>query len=152
MTGHRLPVCDRCHYAVPMRRVGALLACTVLAGAAAAPALSAATLTKRFSESANKTLVRITKGTIVVVTLHSTYWTINGANGNEMVEIGQPKYTPAPVGTCVPGGGCGTVSARFRAIRVGWPEITAYRLTCGEALACGPTNNSYTLRIHVTSH
>jgi hypothetical protein len=63
--------------------------------------------------------------------------------------LGAPKFAPAPVGTCVPGEGCGTVTETYRAIRDGSGAINAGRTTCGEALLCAPSQRTYTVRVVV---
>jgi len=51
---------------------------------------------------------------------------------------------------CVPGQGCGTVSATFAAASVGTAIISATREICGEALVCGGTDRMYEVTIAVS--
>ncbi|MHB8692373.1 MAG: hypothetical protein ACYDHH_14125 [Solirubrobacteraceae bacterium] len=117
-------------------------------GVSAAVAASAAT--RSLSESANHHTVKVKKGTTLVVTLHSTYWAFNALSGRALRAKGKAVTTPAPMGTCVPGGGCGTVTARFVAHADGSATISASRTSCGEALLCQPSQRTYTVKVTVT--
>jgi hypothetical protein len=77
-----------------------------------------------------------TGGTLSVV-LHSTYWQYDPPSDPSVLRSqADPTYSPDPPGSCVPGGGCGTLTAGFRALRPGRAVITAHRTSCGEAMAC----------------
>jgi len=111
---------------------------------------AAASGSKRaLSEPANHTTVTVSKGTLITVTLHSTYWSFHSPSG-ALSEKGSPVTKPAPIGKCVPGGGCGTVTARFIATRAGTGTISAARTTCGEAMLCRPSQRTYTVKVKVT--
>ena len=100
----------------------------------------------------NGTTVRIGKGATVVVALSSTYWTFpNAPNPAVLQPVGDVTTTPAPIGTCVPGGGCGTVTATYKAVGGGQATIGAARTTCGEALRCTGNQGSYSVLVVVTA-
>ena len=61
---------------------------------------------------------------------------------------GDPAYAPAP--GCVPGGGCGTVTATYGAVHAGRVTVTANRTSCGEALRCSPEQGSFTVAVVVS--
>jgi hypothetical protein len=132
-----------------MRRITLLVA---VGAAVLVATASATTATRNLSDGANHSTVRVAKGTTVAVTLHSTYWTFHASSGKALKAVGAPILAPAPIGTCVPGGGCGTVTARYRAVKTGSAAINASRVSCGEALACGPSNSTYVVHITVTAH
>ena len=133
-----------------MRRINAVILSLCVAGAVVGSAVAASTATRSLSESANHHTVNVKKGTTLVVTLHSTYWTFNPLSGNALRAKGRPVTVPAPMGTCVPGGGCGTVTARFVAHADGSATISAGRTSCGEALLCQPSQRTYTVKVKVT--
>ena len=84
------------------------------------------------------------------VVLASTYWTFQpSSNPTVLQPDGQPIVAPQIRG-CVPGQGCGTVTADFTANSTGTAIVTATRTTCGEAKACGPANGHYQVTITVT--
>jgi hypothetical protein len=111
-----------------------------------APAASRHSVTVR--DAANGTTVRIRIGTRLTVRLGSTYWTFHGSSNPAVLrEAGTPKVKPR--GGCVPGAGCGTVTARFVARRAGTATVTASRTTCGEALQCTGGQGTYRLTVVV---
>jgi hypothetical protein len=60
--------------------------------------------------------------------------------------------SPAPLPTCpVAGSGCGTVAQEFRAVAPGMAQVTASRVSCGEALRCGDAAGHYQLTVEVTA-
>src|SRR5258708_40049 len=60
--------------------------------------------------------VSVARGGSVTVVLHSTYWQIKApSNPSVLQEQGSPVVAPTMQG-CVPGGGCGTVTAQFKAV------------------------------------
>ena len=88
-------------------------------------------------------------GDVIVATLHNTYWRF-APPGPGLTQIGQETITPAPRGTCLPGVGCGTVIARYRATASGASDVRASRTSCGEALACAPGQGEWTVRVLVS--
>jgi hypothetical protein len=103
------------------------------------------------TESDNGRTIVLRRGGSLTVVLHSTYWTIAGSSAPRVLsERGRPVTTPAPPSAhCVPGQGCGTVTARFLAVGDGRADVTASRTTCGEALMCAPNQRSYVLHVVV---
>ncbi|HEV3053625.1 MAG TPA: hypothetical protein VGX45_03145 [Solirubrobacteraceae bacterium] len=133
-----------------MRRATFLIATAAACAAVAAPvALSAASPTRKLSDTSLHQTVHVSKGTELVVTLHSTYWTFNAPGGRVLTALGSPQVSPAPIGMCVPGQGCGTVTERYRAVKDGTGTINASRTTCGEALLCAPSQRTYAVRVVV---
>src|ERR1700680_110229 len=101
------------------------------------------------SDAENGHTISVRVGDRLTVILHSTYWSVAGSsNAHVMAPDGGPTVSPRPSG-CVPGQGCGTVTAAFDAIAVGTSEITAARTTCGEALRCTGSAGSYRLSVVV---
>jgi hypothetical protein len=112
---------------------------TAAATASAVPtgAPSAAPASVQVTDADNGGTVAVAVGGTVTAVLHSTYWQFDPPSDPAVLRAQGPQTTsPAPRGTCVPGGGCGTVTATFRALRPGRSLITAERTSCGEALRC----------------
>lgn len=86
-------------------------------------------------------------GDVVHVRLGSTYWRFNPLNGDVVRTAGAPAFDPGP--SCIPGGGCGTITQAYRAAKPGKVRITASRTTCGEALRCGPNQQSFSVTLLV---
>lgn len=102
------------------------------------------------TESDNGRMVAVAHGNEVLVTLHSTYWSLQPiANPTVLALLGGPQVTPA--GGCVPGAGCGTVTARYQALAPGQATITATRQSCGEALSCSPSAGTFRVTVVVTA-
>jgi hypothetical protein len=99
-------------------------------------------------ESDNGHVIDVPAGQILVVTLHNTYWRFSPP-GPGITEIGEQVVTPAPRGTCLPGIGCGTVVARYRATSAGSGDLLASRTSCGEALPCAPGQGSWTVHVRI---
>lgn len=101
------------------------------------------------SEPDNGSTVSVPAGTTLTLVLHSTYWTIDpSSNPAVLAERGSPTVDPQTQG-CVPGQGCGTVTARFGAVAAGTATISAHRSSCGEALRCTPDQSSYRILVRV---
>jgi hypothetical protein len=88
-------------------------------------------------------------GDRVDVVLHSTYWTFPGVSDPAVLRpVGAPVTAPQLRG-CVPGGGCGTVTASYDAIAPGTAVVSATRTTCGEAMLCTGNAGSFPVTIAV---
>jgi len=106
--------------------------------------------TIRLADAENGKTVTVTRGTTIVVVLNSTYWTFPTApDAAVLQQQGGSTVTPAPVGTCVPGGGCGTASVTYKVVGAGRSQVTASRTTCGEAMGCVGNAGSYAVQIVV---
>ena len=101
------------------------------------------------SETDNGQTIGVRRGGTVTLVLHSTYWQVTGSSDDAVLAADdQPTTTAPPPGTgCVPGGGCGTVTARYTARAGGTATISARRSTCGEAMACRPDQTTYRVTI-----
>jgi hypothetical protein len=103
------------------------------------------------SDAENGRAITVHVGDRVSVILHSTYWNVAGSsNAAVMAPEGSPTVSPKPSG-CVPGQGCGTVTAVFVATAPGTAQITASRISCGEALRCSGSAGIYRLTVTVQS-
>jgi hypothetical protein len=94
--------------------------------------------------------VSVARGARVVVALHNTYWRIRGSSDPSVVRqtVGQ-RTAPAAPNTCLPGVGCGTVTASFRAVAPGTTHLRADRRSCGEARTCTGGQGRYLVTIRV---
>jgi hypothetical protein len=135
-----------------------LAACS--AGSAATPsapiassvgATPAATASNRqVGEADNGRTVSVTVGSEVTLLLGNTYWQVQGSSDPAVLAlVSGPTASSAGLTACVPGAGCGTVTAVFRALAPGEATITAGRTTCGEALMCTGTAGAYKVTIVV---
>lgn len=102
-------------------------------------------------DSDNGKTLNLHVGDRLEVQLGSTYWTVNGStNGAVLQTIGQAVVSPQPTG-CVPGAGCGFVTALFDAVAPGNAAVTASRNSCGEAMGCTGDQGLYRVSVVVTS-
>lgn len=102
-------------------------------------------------DNQNGKSVTMHPGETLMVTLGSTYWTIQGSSDSQVLapvgkSVTAPKSCSAP-----PGSGCGTVSQEFRAARSGTAQVTASRVSCGEAMRCVGLAGQYQLTVQVTA-
>ena len=116
-----------------------------LSGPTSAP-LSSASL----SEADNGKSIRVTAGASVELVLHNIYWHIAGSSAASILKpIGAPVYSGAGTLKCIPGTGCGTITATFQAVATGTAQISATRTTCGEALQCIGDQKSFAVTLIV---
>jgi hypothetical protein len=103
--------------------------------ASSTPAGPTATLDLAEADSGRTLTVSV--GATVKLVLHNTYWTVQGSsNPSVLAPLGQPVYSGAGSVKCIPGTGCGTVTATFKAVAQGSSVVSASRTSCGEALQC----------------
>ncbi len=115
-------------------------------GASATPTPAGAVVTVRDADAGST--VRLRPGDDLVVILGSTYWSESSApDRGVLVQVGDPVV--APSGDCVPGGGCGTVTVRYRAVARGTTDVVFGRTVCGEALACPPDRREFRIAVVV---
>jgi len=81
------------------------------------------------------------------VVLHSTYWDFKAVDSPVLHTVRAP--TVAPKSGCVPGQGCGTVTALYVARAAGTASVRAARTSCGEAMGCTGDAGSYSLTVVV---
>ncbi|HEY0805501.1 MAG TPA: hypothetical protein VGD84_10560 [Pseudonocardiaceae bacterium] len=105
------------------------------------------------TDTDNGRTITVAVGDQLKITLHSTYWHFGAApSGTALRPAGQPATEGTPAGPnnhCVPGEGCGTVTAGFDATTPGTAVVTATRTSCGEAMACTGRSGSYRLTVVV---
>ncbi len=104
------------------------------------------------TDAQNGQTVAVPQGQVLQVVLQTTFWTFADPNpAGILATQGTPAVVPAPRGTCLPGVGCGTVTATYLAATPGTARVGASRTSCGEALRCTPEQSSYTLNVVVTA-
>jgi predicted secreted protein len=116
---------------------------------------SSASTTKivTISESSNGKKIQVATGSLLKITLHSTYWAA-GATTN-LKPIGTPTITPimpsdtAPANCQHPGTGCGTVVWSYKVVKKGTAMFSATRTSCGEALHCSPEQMLFKVNVKV---
>ena len=95
--------------------------------------------------------VPLRAGDHLQVVLSSTYWRVDGSSDTTVLRpTAQPSVSPQVRG-CVPGAGCGTVTALFDAVGPGRASVSAERTGCGEAMSCTGRQGSYSVTVVVTS-
>jgi hypothetical protein len=82
------------------------------------------------------------------VVLHSTYWEFKAVSVPAVLHLVETPQV-APKSGCVPGQGCGTVTALYVARAAGTATVKAERTSCGEAMGCTGDAGSYTLTVVV---
>jgi len=137
---------------MPLRRLPiALAALLVLLGCAAGGTGSAATHTLpvlHATEIKDGGKVTLRRGQRLRVVLHSTYWEFKAVSTPGVLRrIGDPVVVPRP--GCVPGQGCGTVTATYVARAVGSTSVAAGRTSCGEAMGCTAEGGAFELNVSV---
>jgi hypothetical protein len=102
----------------------------------------------RVTERQNRGTVSLRRGQQLQVILHSTYWQFQKTSNPAVLHLERPpKLRPNP--SCVPGGGCGTVTAAYLAVAAGPTLVTAERSSCGEASGCTAATGRFTLHVIV---
>jgi hypothetical protein len=102
------------------------------------------------TEVNNGSTVTVSVGSEVTLELASTYWQVGDSSDPAVLAlVSGPTASAAAMGACVPGGGCGTVMAAFRALAPGRATITASRTTCGEAMRCTGADGAYEVTVVV---
>jgi len=136
-----------------MRPPRVAIAVALLLGAAACANAMPLTRTQsvpivRVTERQNNRIVTLRRGQELQVVLHSTYWQFHKtANTAVLRLVRRPKIRPNPA--CVPGGGCGTVTATYFTVAPGPALVTAERSSCGEASGCTAATGRFTLHVIV---
>ena len=129
-------------------------ACSVgSAGTTSGPSPSTAVLPSnaQVTEADNGQTVTATVGSTVTVTLENTYWMIGASSDPAVLALESgPTTSGAAPSSCLPGMGCGEVTAAFRALAPGQATITASRTTCGEALLCTGSAGAFAVNIVVS--
>jgi hypothetical protein len=105
--------------------------------------------TQTVTDQANGQTIDIQPGQVVQVVLSSTYWKIQGSSDGAVLSLLTGPSTQPQQSGCVPGQGCGTVSAAYRAVAVGQAQLTASRSVCGEALGCTGANSQFVVYVIV---
>jgi hypothetical protein len=106
----------------------------------------------KVDDSMNGQSVQVHVGDTVKVTLNSTYWTFDQSSDPLVLkELGDQVVTPDPMGSCLPGMGCGVTTAWYKAWSAGSAAVSASRVSCGEALRCVGTQGTYRVTLVVTA-
>ncbi|MGE5176999.1 MAG: hypothetical protein ACM3JJ_11560 [Hyphomicrobiales bacterium] len=88
------------------------------------------------------------RGQRLQVVLHSTYWKLARVSRTTVLRtVAKPVVRPRS--GCVPGAGCGTVTAVYVGVAAGTANVSASRTSCGEAMGCTAAAGRYVLRVVV---
>jgi hypothetical protein len=93
--------------------------------------------------------VSLQVGDQLLLVLASTYWKLDGSSDAAVLRQTVPPVVAPQSSGCVPGEGCGTVTARFDAIAAGRADVSAKRTSCGEALSCTGSLGFYRVTVIV---
>lgn len=139
----------------------ALAACTNVTSASplahtvpstVAPTTTAEPHTVYAGDNDNGHTITVATGDRLVIQLTSTYWQLDPPTPTSVLRVEQEPTASAPPPSarqCLPGMGCGTVTATYRALSPGAAVVTASRTTCGEARRCVDAQGSYRLTVLV---
>ena len=100
-------------------------------------------------DNQNGQSITLHTGQTLLVTLGSTYWTIQGSSDSQVLAPVGAAVTSPESCSASPGSGCGTVSQKFRAVKSGSAQVTASRVSCGEAMRCVGPAGQYQLTVQV---
>jgi hypothetical protein len=142
----------------PAAIIAVALALTACSGAVATTRSATPRATRSAAPGSTVTVDETASGAVslrvgqqLIIDLHSTYWMVQGSSNPPVLTMdGAVVVSPSPDG-CVPGQGCGTVTADFHAIAPGDAVVNASRTSCGEALRCTGGQGTFRLTVHVTS-
>lgn len=109
--------------------------------------VTSAPTTHRLNDSSNGSTLQAHLGDTIVVTLGSTYWTIDPPT-TTLQPMGAPKTSPSHC--VVMGSGCGTVTESFTARHLGQTTLHAHRESCGEALRCTAQQSGWSVTVRVS--
>ncbi|HEY4459350.1 MAG TPA: hypothetical protein VGN81_33870 [Pseudonocardiaceae bacterium] len=117
-------------------------------GPATTPPTSISAPAIDIAEQANNSTLHLHPGQIVHIGLHNTYWSDPVSTAPAILSI-EGTVTRTHEGGCPIGSGCGTVSARFVATKPGTARLEAHRSSCGEAMACSPSQRQFTVTVTI---
>jgi hypothetical protein len=139
------------HQILARRSLLAIAALLMFVGGPLAISLNSASASALvvLSESSNGKVISVAKGSHFSVTLHTTYWSIHSVSTSSVSQIGKTVVKGSFTNGCVPGQGCGTVTATYVANKVGTITLRASRTTCGEALRCSTRQSRWTVVVRV---
>jgi hypothetical protein len=106
-------------------------------------------MTETVTDNANGQTISLQQGQVLRVVLSSTYWKIDGSSNSAVLSLLNGPITQAQQSGCVPGQGCGTVTAVYRAAVTGQAQVSASRGTCGEALGCSAASSQFVVYVIV---
>jgi hypothetical protein len=108
---------------------------------------------RMLNEKDNGKTITVDSGDVLTVQLSNTYWRFAAPSGPAVRMLGEPTTSSSapfnPEKSCVPGAGCGTVTANFQSAAPGTAVVSATRSSCGEAMACGGGEGTYTVTVIV---
>lgn len=117
---------------------------------------SAEAASKLVTRADDGQIIKIAKGSTFSLSLDSSYWSLVQLKKSASVkEIGSVLSEPiapsptAPPGCTRLGSGCATLTWKFTAKKLGSTKLAATRESCGEALACAPEEQNFSVTIKV---
>lgn len=125
--------------------ITSLIACGHLPGQPS-PATNPREVTVDISD--NGQFLEVHVGNAVRFTLDHTTWTFSQSSApSVLVPVGQQEFSPGR--HCYPGLGCGTTTARFKALAPSSAIVSATRVSCGEARSCPGDEGIYRVTVLV---
>ena len=93
--------------------------------------------------------VTLAPGDLLRVELDTTFWSFRQpSDPSVLVAASAPITSPSP--SCIPGGGCGSTIAAYRAVHPGQTTVTATRTSCGEAEGCTTSSGLFAVIVRVS--
>jgi len=117
---------------------------------------SAEAASKIVSRADDGQIISVVKGSQFSLSLDSSYWSLaklkKSASLKQIGEVASLPIAPsptAPPGCSRPGSGCASLTWNFKASKLGSTKLIATRESCGEALACAPEEQNFSVTIKV---
>jgi len=102
------------------------------------------------SDADNGRIVSVRRGDSITIVLNSTYWSMLAPTNTAVLEPRGPPVVVPRLQGCVPGQGCGTVTAHYLALSTGQSQLAAHRETCGEAMSCTPDHKDWRATVTIS--
>lgn len=94
--------------------------------------------------------IRLAVGQRLVITLSSTFWMFQASSDVRVLRADRSPKVVSASSSCVPGAGCGSVTATYLGVSAGRAAVTATRTSCGEAMGCTEAGSRYSLFVVVS--
>jgi len=112
-------------------------------------ASSTGSLSIGLSEADDGRTVTAQVGDTITVVLHHTTWVLAPGPASAVLAADGATVVAPQLQGCVPGQGCGTITARYQVTGTGQAHLTAHRDSCGEARTCAPGEGDWAVEVTV---
>jgi hypothetical protein len=133
--------------------LGLVVIATLLLGSFASGAQGATPKTITLGATQNGSVVTVSPGTHIDVTLASNKWTFSTVGSRAVVKLlswtTTKGATPGATRACVPGRSCASSIARYFALEPGLMRLTAKLTSCPTGAVCTASDSHWTVVIRV---